>query len=183
VKITLACDRACPYCINKCRDYRLRWNRIISVEGSNWKAFRTIIISGGEPTTDMRLRDIARGLRIFTDGLVPIYLQTNGWGLTKALVKDLDESIDGIGLSIHDLDEFRHMLPRWEDIARIKPVRLYVQDTMYDKALAIADPHAKEQWFKWRVWTDGEFDPDEQIFLLKGWQTTPVLTGGKSEDD
>jgi molybdenum cofactor biosynthesis enzyme MoaA len=124
LKITLACDKACAYCINKDQDYRERWKVIQSMcqKGQvDWRGFRTIIISGGEPTMDASLVQVAQTLRIVSDGLVPIYLQTNGRLLTKSLVSRMDDDIDGIGLSVHDIPEFRHMLTRWLDIVKIKP--------------------------------------------------------------
>lgn len=174
IKITLACDRACEYCINKCPEYRDRWVKISDTSQVKWSDFRTIIISGGEPTTDMRLRRIARDLRIFSNGTVPIYLQTNGWMLTKSLVKEMDDDIDGIGVSIHSIREFSHMIVRLADISRIKPIRLYVQDSKYHEAMDAVQQYGHR--FSWRVWMDGEFDRTEKIFLLTGWQTTPVLT-------
>lgn len=174
LKITLACDRNCPYCINKCKEYRQRWQEITGLDQVKWNRYRSVIISGGEPTTDMRLRDITRCLRLTSPGTM-IYLQTNGWNLTKALVKELDDSIDGIGLSIHDKDEFRHMAPRWIDISTVKPVKLYIGKKFYDDNLFDIAKLTCGGNFTVRVWKEGESDPAEEIFLLKGWQTNPRL--------
>ena len=173
IKITLDCDRQCKYCINHSAAYRSKWQEIESVFDTDWSGYRTIIISGGEPTTDMRLKYIVKSLRDVTDGLIPIYLQTNGWGLTKELVREIDGDIDGIGLSIHDVAEFGHMLTRWSDIVRIKPIRLYVQDVLHQSAMTVSG--SMEPMFTWRVWKDGDFDSNEEIFLLTGWQTRPIL--------
>lgn len=165
LKITLKCTRSCPYCINGCGEYRARWKKVGDIMEVEWVDYRSIVISGGEPTMDIRLRDIARGLRIFTDGCVPIYLQTNGARLFKNLVKDMDGDIDGIGLSVHDWGEFDRMLTRWRDILRVKPVRLYVEGGMYDRHQLELD-ELEKGGFGLRVWRDGESDPDEHIFLL-----------------
>lgn len=170
LKITLACDRACEYCINKDKAYRGRWQKIDNVEKIPWKNYRTFIISGGEPTLDVGLESTLRTIRIYTDGLVPVYLQTNGRRLTKALVRRLDENIDGIGLSIHDLDEFRHMLTRWGDIATIKPIRLYVQDTISAAAGSFVHGAGLSDRFSWNVWHAGCADHTEDIYLLDGWK-------------
>ena len=165
LKITLACNRDCPYCINKCAEYRERWQDV-SMDDVKWGTFRSVVISGGEPTMDIRLRSIARHIRIYTDGRMLVYLQTNGYKLTKNLVRDMDDDIDGIGLSVHNFDEFLHMRARWEDILRIKPVRLYVEEIMFaDRKPAFMEMVGKG--FGIRVWKAGESDPDEVVFLLK----------------
>ena len=166
VKITLKCNKSCEYCINKCPEYRDRWHVITTITAVRWEKYRSIILSGGEPTLYTGLRDVARSLRIFTDGLVPIYLQTNGAKLTKKLVKDMDDDIDGIGLSIHDIGEFRHMLPRWLDILGVKPIRLYVEDSYFNNHSSFLID-VERMGFSFRKWHAGESDPTEEIYLLR----------------
>lgn len=173
LKLTLACDKACKYCINKDQDYQNRWVQIEDIQEVKWSDFRTIIISGGEPTMDLRLRSVCRGLRIFAGEKPMIYLQTNGSGLTKQLIMDpdVDHSIDGIGLSVHNLAEFQHMLPRWLDIVKVKPIRLYFEEgTMEDDVHEVLGFSGAEYLFQYRPWKAGCLDHSEQVFLLHNWE-------------
>lgn len=166
-KITLRCDRACSYCINQCEEYRKRWKTISSPENVKWGNYRSVIISGGEPTLYFSVVSLVRKVRVIAGDQTLIYFQTNGVGLTKTMVKSFDDNIDGIGLSIHDLDEFRHMVTRWRDISKIKPIRLYVERSMYFENKEEIEGMIRGCDFHFRVWQDGESDPDEEIFLLK----------------
>lgn len=162
VKITLACNKNCKYCINKNKDYRDKWQEIKSVYEITWSNYRSVVVSGGEPTMSMDLINILRGIRISTKA--PIYLQTNGTLLTKQLVKEIDNLIDGIGLSIHELHEFDHLYNRFLDILKIKPIRLYIEEEKFDEFLIAK---WEKDGFKIREWFDGEFDGNEKIFILK----------------
>ena len=166
IKITLRCDKSCPYCINKDAEYRKKWKEIDRPDEVQWSQYRSIIISGGEPTLYWdRLRTVAYGLRSITT--CPIYLQTNGAHLTKNLIRRIDDHIDGIGYSVHSPEEFLHMKTRLKDINLIKPVRLYInKDMHFESHILRNDPDLK--YFAIRLWTEGEFDKDEHIFLLKG---------------
>ena len=159
IKLTLKCDRACSYCINKSIEYRKRWTSIEHLSTIDYKNYRSFIISGGEPTIlgPSVLVDYMVFIRRHTGA--PIYLQTNGALLTKSLVKQLDDYIDAIGYSVHDIDEFIHLLPRLRDISRIKPIQLYVEDKIRERIGYFTE-------FTLRVWTGGEFDPGEKIFVL-----------------
>lgn len=173
VKLTLKCNRVCPYCINKCKEYRARWKVIWDPSaGVDWHQYRSIVISGGEPTMSIGLRDLCRCLAIYTDGQVPVYLQTNGFRLTKHLVKDIDNEIDGIGLSVHDLDWFKHMLTRWRDILRVKPIRLYVEKDFHHAHRGFFG-QLQDEGFTLRTWAEGESDPTEVIYLMdqKRWDS------------
>ena len=169
LKITLECNRSCPYCINKSKEYRDKWITINSIHTPDWTKYSSIVVSGGEPTIlhINELHTILYALRRTTANKnTPIYLQTNGDLLTKSIVKELDNYIDGIGLSIHNLDEFRRLKTRFEDILRIKPIQLYVQDTMLSDHGDYFPSLFDKYDFNLRVWKDGEFDKDEDIFIL-----------------
>jgi hypothetical protein len=186
IKLTLACDKACPYCINHDKAYRKRWKTLRDVGETSvqWYHYRTIIISGGEPTLDLRLRSVCRGLRIFAGDGPMIYLQTNGSGLTKQLVTDpdVDYSIDGIGLSIHDVEEFRHKLPRWLDIVKVKPIRLYLMHQDYPKVGEVLDnARIPREMFQWRVWEEGCLDHSEDVFLMDDWENN-IRPSTKNEE-
>lgn len=166
IKLTLKCNRACPYCINKCPDYREKWVKIENVNNLQWETFSSIVVSGGEPLLKPDLYFWLKGIRIRAVApLIPIYLQTNGDLLSKEIVKEIDNFIDGIGISVHDLQHFKHLQTRFEDIARIKPIQLYVQDTMYaTNKDFFTSLYGK---FSVRVWKEGEFDKNEVIYVLK----------------
>jgi len=164
LKITLACNKKCTYCINKSEEYNIKWKRISSLNQVNWDKYRSIIISGGEPTIFKDLIPILDSLRSVTKS--PIYLQTNGFGLTKKLVRAVDDYIDGIGLSIHDIGEFKHYYTRYLDILKIKPIRLYVEKEMFDHNQPAIGYAALHKDFSFRVWSEGEFDSEEDIYLL-----------------
>jgi len=167
LKVTLACNKKCPYCINKSKEYRSKWNTITTISEVDWTNYRSIIISGGEPTMHCGLKCVLQLVRKATRS--PIYLQTNGVDLTKELVSSIDTCIDGIGLSIHDIVEFKHFYTRYLDILRIKPIKLYIEDKLYYDAnedRAEFD-HFVHKDFTWRVWKAGEFDSQEDIFLYK----------------
>jgi len=173
LKLTLACDKACRYCINHDEAYRKRWVTIDDVSTVDWTRYRTIVVSGGEPTLDMNLRSTLRSLRILAGDRPTIYLQTNGANLTKQLVMDpeVNHSIDGIGLSVHDYDEFRHLLPRWLDIAKVKPIRLYVSSEMVSELdLILRVRGIPTDLFQRRVWSDGVTDQSEDVYLMQNWE-------------
>jgi len=112
------------------------------------------------------LISIVRLLRKYILPDTTIYLQTNGYLLTKSLVKSIDDFIDGIGLSIHDLEEFDHLYPRFQDILRIKPIRLYVNENMVSEDSDMVKKW-KQDGFGIRIWREGEFDESERIFVLE----------------
>lgn len=163
LKITLDCNKACSFCINNNQQYRDSWTRIDSIFRVDWTQFRSIVISGGEPTIVeiSHLLSIVRGLRASSEGAC-IYLQTNGLGLTKDLVRRLDDYIDGVGYSVHSIEEFKHMLTRLRDILKIKPIKLYVQLELFQK-----HTHTfPQEGFTYKLWELDEFDSNEQIFVL-----------------
>ena len=170
VKVTLSCNRKCSYCINKDEQYRKKWTSIhfpsVYSNKVNWHDFRSIIVSGGEPTLYSGLTYFVSLLRKLTLPDTMIYLQTNGYFLTKNMAKEIDDFIDGIGLSIHDLEEFNHLYSRFQDILRIKPIRLYINENM-----ASEDSDLVKKWrqdnFGIRIWREGEFDESEHIFVLE----------------
>ena len=166
IKITLNCNKSCPYCINNNEQYRKKWTSIKNIYSVNWHDFRSIIVSGGEPTLYSDLTCFVSLLRKLTLPDTTIYLQTNGYFLTKDLVKSIDDSIDGIGLSIHDLEEFNHLYSRFQDILRIKPIRLYINEKMVRE-----DSDLVKKWrqngFGIRIWREDEFDELEHIFILE----------------
>ena len=165
LKITLKCNRFCPYCINKNKAYKDKWTPISNINDVKWSIFSSLIVSGGEPTLlpPKDLINILSCLRSLTQR--PIYLQTNGDLLTKSLVKEIDNYIDGIGLSIHNLKEFKSLKTRFEDILKIKPIQLYIQDTMFfDNTTYLGK--VMDKGFSFRIWKEGEFDTTEQIFVL-----------------
>ena len=173
IKVTLSCNKRCPYCINKDEQYRKKWIPIKDIYSVNWSDFRSVVISGGEPTLYKRYHDQSEGLisivRLLRKYILPdttIYLQTNGYLLTKSLVKSIDDFIDGIGLSIHDLEEFDHLYPRFQDILRIKPIRLYVNENMVSEDSDMVKKW-KQDGFGIRIWREGEFDESERIFVLE----------------
>jgi len=168
IKVTLKCNRRCKFCINKNKKYRARWKHVNSLLNIDYSKYRTIIISGGEPTTlnVYDLKDMCRRIRLSTPIPVPIYLQTNGYQLTKSLVSSIDNDIDGIGLSIYDRDDLDHYLTRWTDILKIKPIRLYMQNTFYDKLGMITRHNLAMIGFTFRVWQEDEFDKTEEIYVL-----------------
>lgn len=56
------------------------------------------------------------------------------------------------------------MYTRLLDISRVKPVRIYIQDKL------ISHPQWQDKGkgdFDVRIWSDGEFDEKEQIFVLE----------------
>jgi pyruvate-formate lyase-activating enzyme len=171
IKITLACNRDCTYCINRSRDYSDKWIKVKAISDIPLKDYRTVIVSGGEPTMSTMLYYHLCNIKAGVENNTPIYLQTNGYGLTKALVKDLDNLIDGIGLSVHDFGEFRHLYTRYEDINKIKQIRIYVEnkaifdeksmDALFLKSLL------EKGVFRFRIWTAGEFDSSEHIYVLE----------------
>ena len=176
VKVTQRCDRNCAYCINKSEEYRKKWIAVQSIYEINFDFARSIIVSGGEPTVlKHKLVAICKAIRELNKD-APMYLQTNGAYLTKELVKELDNYIDGIGLSIHNWDEFQHKFTRYIDILRVKPIRLYVSKKMYHPFHPqCPNLNLNESMlndinkfpFTWRIWTEDEFDKDEKIFVLK----------------
>ena len=168
VKVTQRCDRNCDYCINKSEEYRKKWIAVQSIYEINFDFARSIIISGGEPTVlKHKLVAICKAIRESNQD-APMYLQTNGACLTKELVKELDNYIDGIGLSIHSWEEFEHKFTRYIDILRIKPIRLYVSRDKYGEILGSPNYEQIMDFpFTWRIWDENEFDKDEKIFVLK----------------
>lgn len=167
----MACNRNCPYCINKSKEYSDKWIKVKAISDIPLRDYRTVIISGGEPTRSNLLYSHLCNIKAGVDNNTPIYLQTNGYRLTKSLVKSLDNMIDGIGLSIHDVEEFGHLYTRYKDIARIKPIRLYVEDKIIwnkesTSALFLSNLLVKDI-FSFKVWKDGEFDPTEHIYVLE----------------
>lgn len=169
IKITLACNRNCPYCINKSKEYSDKWIRVKSISEIPLKDYRTVIVSGGEPTISNMLYYYLCNIKAGAENNTPIYLQTNGYGLTKALIKQLDDLIDGIGLSVHDVVEFRRLYIRYEDIAKIKPIRLYIEDKMLEdvKNNAYFSEVFQRHIFSIKIWKDGQFDPTEHIYVLE----------------
>ena len=164
LKVTLKCNKTCEYCINKSQEYRSKWTKISMVNEVMWGQYRSVVISGGEPLMHDNLDNILYLVRSSTDA--PIYLQTNGMLLTKPFVKQIDNYIDGIGLSIHDVDEFKHLYTRFKDILRIKPIQLYIQDTIAHQYRFTVEDWVSDG-FAIRTWSDGEFDETEEIFILK----------------
>lgn len=164
LKVTLDCNKTCSFCINNNQEYRDSWKRIEHLGKVDWKKFRSIIISGGEPTIlgITSLQQYLRYLRLSAGAEPCIYLQTNGLYLTKQLVHELDLYIDGVGYSVHSFAEFEHKLTRLRDINRIKPVRLYVNSEFYHKNRGSFPVD-----FTYKLWTKDEFDPEEEIFVLK----------------
>ena len=168
LKITLDCNRNCPYCINKVEPYKDKWMSIKNLNEVNWSHFSSVIVSGGEPllVPEEDLIRILQHLRLITCAHIsPIYLQTNGDFLTKSLVKQIDNDIDGIGISIHNLNQFKHLRTRFEDISQIKPIQLYVQDIMFNESIDFFTTLYKK--FSIRVWTEGQYDKNEIIYILK----------------
>ena len=87
IKITLKCNKRCGYCINKNKAYRRKWKKARSWSDIPYGDYRSIVISGGEPTLVAQdVVSLASCIRAHTDA--PIYLQTNGKNLTKRLVRD-----------------------------------------------------------------------------------------------
>jgi molybdenum cofactor biosynthesis enzyme MoaA len=162
LKVTLECNKKCSYCINKNKDYRDKWTKIDSVYDVKWQKYRSIVISGGEPLMNNSLCNILCVLRTLTP--IPIYLQTNGILLRKSFIKTLDDCIDGIGISVHNLKQFQHLYTRFKDILTVKPIKLYVEKDTVEYGYTSRWIH---DGFTVREWTDGEFDKTEEIFVLK----------------
>jgi len=168
LKITLRCNKNCSYCINNVPEYKKRWVEIVSVDQVDWNNYRTIIVSGGEPLLHDNLVEILKKLRHITHVSIPIYLQTNGTLLTKELVKSIDDYIDGIGYSVHNPNEFMHLKSRVTDIARIKPIRLYVNNITYmSDSSGFSNLDFPRFYFDLKLWNEGESDETEHIYLLK----------------
>ena len=167
LKITNKCNLNCRYCINKSKEYVSKWIFINSIDEIDFSRFRSIIISGGEPTmlSENFLLYTLECIRKKAALETPIYLQTNGILLTKDFVKKADMLIDGIGLSIHDFDMFLHLLPRYLDINRIKPIRLYIQTLIKNNNFVYVN--GLDEKFNIRWWNDGEFDSSENIFAFR----------------
>ena len=165
IKVTLKCNRNCGYCINKNEEYQRKLLPCTGLQSIDFSLYRTVIISGGEPTYlgPGILGLYAKTIRENTPLNVPIYLQTNGFALHKKLVKQIDDYIDGIGLSIHDFKEFDILRTRYKDILRIKPIRLYIQEGRIDPIIVRGLP---KDGFTTRIWRDGEFDKTEEIYVL-----------------
>jgi hypothetical protein len=174
IKVTLACNLKCEYCINKLEEYSKKWiplqdfnGKIFNLDGKevDLKKYRTIIVSGGEPLLYPKLVAILCCLRRKAAKDTPIYLQTNGIFLTKNFVKMVDGYIDGIGISVHSWNTFIHLRTRYVDIMKIKPIRLYIQNTETNKMIY------DEMKLNWcfpdvRWWDDGKFDENEEIFVI-----------------
>lgn len=70
-----------------------------------------------------------------------------------------------IGYSVHSIEEYLHVLPRLKDIARIKPIQLYVSETIYNDYINIFEEAIHLMDVK--IWGIDEFDSKEEIFLLE----------------
>jgi len=175
IKVTLACNLKCEYCINKSEEYSKKWKHLQDFNGKifhldgqevDFKKYRTVIVSGGEPLLYPKLVALLSCLRRKTTKDTPIYLQTNGIFLTKNFVKMVDGYIDGIGISLHNWDTFMHLKTRYVDILKIKPIKLYIQDTPENQKLYESNKlYCDFIDIKW--WNDGKFDDSEEIFVLK----------------
>jgi pyruvate formate-lyase activating enzyme-like uncharacterized protein len=165
IKVTLKCNLSCPYCINGVEEYRKNWRDIKSLSEINFNDYRTVIVSGGEPLVSKDIFTILGATRGYFKGM--IYLQTNGTLLTKSFVKDIDDFVDGIGLSIHSWFTFRHMFPRYMDILKIKPIRLYIQSLYSNSKIARDEYRFEDKGFTIKWWSDGDFDSTEHIYVLR----------------
>lgn len=170
IKVTLGCNLKCSYCINKSEEYKKKWRYGKSIYdfGLDEYEYRSIVISGGEPLTlgFPVLRKRLGEIKILARNMPPIYLQTNGMLLSKEFVKEIDNYIDGIGISVHNWDTFFHLKTRFMDISKIKPIRLYVENTKENNdRYFCGDNERKFPDVRW--WNDGDFDNSEEIFVLK----------------
>jgi hypothetical protein len=173
IKCILSCNLNCEYCINKSEEYRKKWKYIeVSVADDldqiSFKKYRSIVISGGEPLlfgdNNWELQGLLSRIRGKSLINTPIYLQTNGTLLTKEFVKNVDNYIDGIGISIHDWVTFLRLKTRFIDISKIKPIKLYIQDNTDNRRKYGAYELCHNFSVRW--WEDGKFDENEEIFVI-----------------
>lgn len=151
------CNLSCPWCDT---DHQMTCKLSIPQirsELSNWKKFRNIVITGGEPT----LHDLGPLLKMLIDKQCYVMLETNGtrdipeqglidWITVSPKSKNLDPSVfyyaKEIKFIVENEGSFRfieEILRRYETNGKISLQPIHGSDT----ALAIAIREAKErQW-------------------------------------
>lgn len=133
--VTDKCNIACDYCLMKNKEITDTYKSLTKSQALNFiydKSFLIsyIAITGGEPMkVPYQVKHLLEEIKSINVYHLPIYLYTNGYYLTKEFVKSVDNYIDGISVSIHDIDDFMSYLGRMRDINTIKPIRFSIQST------------------------------------------------------